>query len=294
MLPDIYFNSDVGPADNFELGMQCVINTAIALRGLKEEIGNGHILYSIEIKSFPIANETGTPKYIQDIFNTVSKNYPHKEHIDYLKYLLVKFSSGKIEINSPAVLTLEGLEASSPVLEHALNENAMALSFATDGYWKKHFIKFTNSEKKLPNIWGQEDFTEIKEWLRSWHDTQSAFTENLKRKFNTIFCGNVESNFAFAQDEQTSIINALNSAQRIGYECGQIAELRAWQGEETIFGKLKELRVLGKGIRIFFINKDNGIIIGGCCRKGRGQTTKLQKKEANKAIKKINQIKNLN
>ncbi|MDR3244619.1 MAG: hypothetical protein LBT79_07710 [Elusimicrobiota bacterium] len=284
-MPDIYFNSDVGCANKFEIGKNCVIDAAKALFVLDKELGCAYIEYSTEIRSFKIAQENGVAKYIQDIFPVINKE--RGANIDILRYLLEKFSKGnKVNPQKYNEWIIDELDLNSPILECAVKNNAMSLSFAADGFWKKDFIKFKRQDKQLPNIWGQKNLSPIKNWIEQWYKNNDDFTEILKREFNIKFCQQVENDFIFNASQQDKIISILSNAKNANYQYVR-EQLELWKGDETDIGALKELRMVSDGIRIFLVYHNKELIIGGICKKS-GQSDKLQQKAARKAVERIN------
>jgi hypothetical protein len=283
MKPDVYFNNEVGVANTFENARLCILDAAQALFKIDKEIGDVCVQFHVDFGSLNISQENGNPKFMQDLFFVKGKN------LDLLRYLFNKFSKGK-KINPQGYnsLSIKGLSLNSEILEYALENDGMVLSFATDDFWKKDFIEFCEIEKSLPNIWGEQSLFSVKNWINGWHKDKDLFIDLLKRDFNLELCDEVKNDFQFSFIQENKIKSCFNKAKDIQYECGKIKELNSWQGSKTQVGVLKELRVLSEGIRIFFINYNGELIVGGSFKKGAGQTDKLQQKAANKAISNIN------
>lgn len=286
MKPNLYFNSLPDPATDISSGKQNVLRAAISLQCLQEDIGSYYIDSKIELEDYVIAKENDRDVFFRELFYL--EQGQNTENITKLDCILEKFNKGeKINIEETECnYRLEELNISSPILEKAFKDDAMVFSFASESYWEEDFLSFENQNERLPNIWGQEDLSSLKEWIEEFNRRKSSFSERLEREFNAVICCDIPSNLG--REGKGKILDALTTAKEINHQPGQTGILRAWQGARTDYGSLLELRP--QGIRVFYIYYDGKIVIGNFYFKGSGNDMRLERKAAEKAIKKINAI----
>lgn len=284
MKPNLYFNSLPDPATDISSGKQNVLRAAISLQRLQEDIGSYYIDSKIELEDYVIAKENDRDVFFRELFY-LEKGH-NTEDITKLNYILAKFNKcEKINIEETECnYRLEELNISSPILEKAFKDDAMVFSFASESYWEEDFLSFENQNERLPNIWGQEDLSSLKEWIEEFNRRKSSFSERLEREFNAVICCDIPSNLG--REGKIKILNALTTAKAINHKPGQAEILQVWQGSRTDYGSLLELRP--QGIRVFYIYYDGKIAIGNFYFKGSGNDMHLERKAAKKAIKRIN------
>lgn len=284
MKPNLYFNSLPDPATDISSGKQNVLRAAISLQRLQEDIGSYYIDSKIELEDYVIAKENDRDVFFRELFYL--EQGQNTENITKLDCILEKFNKGeKINIEETECnYRLEELNISSPILEKAFKDDAMVFSFASESYWEEDFLSFENQNERLPNIWGQEDLSSLKEWIEEFNRRKSSFSERLEREFNAVICCDIPSNLG--REGKIKILNALTTAKAINHKPGQAEILQVWQGSRTDYGSLLELRP--QGIRVFYIYYDGKIAIGNFYFKGSGNDMHLERKAAKKAIKRIN------
>jgi hypothetical protein len=195
-MPDIFFNPYPGAASDIDTGKQILVKTALAVEKLRSFIveavnpeGDG------PISSFTLVRDPsiGCQLNINDLLPSIGG---HERAVVSRFYSL--FSRGRVlskeMLDGYDKLTFKVLDTPAPVLEFAVINDGITASFATELIWQNDFLEFVETEHKLPNVWGQEDLSQITTWIEDWYQRNNGYIEELKRKFDADICkGSIKS-----------------------------------------------------------------------------------------------------
>ena len=165
----------------------------------------------------------------------------------------------------------------------AVNEG-MLLTFATTAVWERDFVSFVDRYERIPNIWGQDDIGSMLQWVKEKHKRRTSFIDELKNLYNVTICGSCLENNDYNSKDWEIIFDKFRLADNRSYiPDGDLIK----KFYDIQAGALCELIVTGS-IRLFFINLDSQILIGGKYQKGQGDDEIAQQRAAKIAKQRIN------
>ena len=252
-MPALFLNSEVGACKDKDHAIKCVSRALSAYILLKKHITdicnekdiiNNLILFFEKEKSF----------YIHDMFRMVDKETRNNLQI-FTNALL---HGAIVDPPTEGEKTLKGLGLPSPLLEYALEQKGMVLSFANSPYWETDFIEFNEDTSVLPNIWGQNDFHQINSWLDAYYQEIESF-EGIQRRFNVVFCCDNITEVTFTPSQWSLIYNTFAKAQEKNFSlCPPF--IKQWEGLPILY--IRDKQHSSFTLRIFFIKKEEKIYVG--------------------------------
>lgn len=289
-MPDIFFNPYPGAAADIDTGKQILVKTALAVETLRSSIvdafnpeGDG------PISNFTLVRDSsiGCQLNINDLLPSIGG----QERTVVSRFYSL-FSRGRVlskeMLDDYDKLTFKVLDTPAPVLEFAIKNDGITASFATEQIWKNDFLEFVEIEHKLPNVWGQEDLTQITAWIEDWYQRNNGYIEELKRKFDADICkGSIKSG-DLCKTEWDIIFEKISEARERNYD---VDGYMVKDVDITSYGPMKQIKHEGTGLRLYLSISGDRIIVGGLYKKGTGslKTEKIvQGKAIIKARNKIN------
>ncbi|MBU0663372.1 MAG: hypothetical protein KJ990_02390 [Proteobacteria bacterium] len=285
-MPDVYLNPYPGAEVDIEIGKEKFLATAEALYELRD---NFRFFYNpavdTPIRAFTLIRdaETKATYRIQDIIFRLSGRQK-----EIARAFLDFFSRGQKlteeHLQHCEDWELSCLKAPAPILELALRNEGMVTTIATEKEWEIDFIEFTQTDKLLPNIWGQNNLEKIKQWIISWNETNLANLQLLEEIYNVLICDGAMDNYLPTHSEWPTIFKMFKkaSASNFIHDGYQIKDV-----DSSSFGVLKQLKHLGSGLRVYVTPHDSKLLLGGFYKKGQGNHQDAQNKAIKKAMKRI-------
>lgn len=288
---DIYFNPYPGAAKSEEEGRNIAVRAADALFRLRKECRGVSLSGCVSGISgdlpseFVLIRKDGVSSGISDILYKTQNAEREK-----LRLLLVMFSEGRVigeeNFHDTEDWIVSGIGTAAPVLEIAVKRNALALTISAEEEWRVDLLCFDNRDKKLHNIWGQDDISAI---TAHCIDSLTNVPERFTVRFKAKFCeGALHSAADFQLWEKNGYFQNMERAKSRDYAVdGNLIKSVG----HTNHGTLLELRCYGAGQRIFFVYRRGSapeVVIGGFYQKGIGKETTAQDKAILDATNRIN------
>lgn len=276
-MPDLYFNPYSGASSNHIEGKAAFLATAKAIDVLRDSISRGVQVDTDGLSKFCVVRDAslGCSLKLTDLLSDMTGS----ERVVVQRFLSL-FSMGKI-INTDVLaqhenFQLKSLDLPAPILEYALANNGLATTVACEEDWRVDFIEFTGTASSLPNIWGQSDLSHILRWVDEQYQKHTDIISQLTTKYNATICNSALKCSDFAPDEWIIVFQKLDEARLRNFEHdGYLVK----DVESTSLGPLKQIKHLGSGIRIYLVNIDSILIIGGFYKKGTASSKKRENDE---------------
>lgn len=266
-MPALFFNSEVGPCDNEKLAVECLSRTILAYIEIEKYITD-FMYEENSINNFRIYLEREKVLFLASMFYKLDKKLSLA-----LGLILKRFSRGTILLKQDldsSSLSLKEINLPSPLIECALRHKGMLFTIASDPYWEKDFIEFSEIEDKVPNIWGQTNFKLINKWIDNFYQNTNSF-DGIKMMFDVVFCNSNISASTFTDYEWGCIYSIFKKAKENNFEvCSDFIE--PWKGLPIFY--IRHGNHSNFTIRIFFIKKDKKIYVGDIYHKNTDNTLK--------------------
>ena len=270
-MPNVYFNTETGQAENIERGTQALMQTADVYHRIKKHFTTIYRDYH-NFNVFYIASDTSGFKY------NIKACLPGLSSHDSDKVKLMLYGITRGSMLEPQNLELldewivEQLDVHSPLMEYAAKQNGMLLTIAVTDDWKHDFFTFKQeASRKLPNLWGQKDISPFEQWLESWYEKYCSPLEGLFRNCGDLtICHRALPEDAFTSQEWRNIAQHFIRASKRNYAVDRDL-IKNLLPHKTKYGPLHELRLVSDGIRILFSLREGKPIVGGYYRYGTGE-----------------------
>ena len=286
-MPNVYFNTEIGQAESVERGAQALLQTANVYYRMKQHCTDIQRECN-NLNMFCIAKDASGFKYnFKDCIKILQMQ-------DSKKIILMMHGIARGTVLEPSRFEhldewiVEQLGVHSPLMEYAAKQNGMLLTIAVTDDWKHGFFTFgAGVSQKLPNLWGQEDVSPLEKWLESWYEKYCSPLEGLLRKCADLtLCRGALSEDDFTSRQWNDVAQHFIRARARDYaEDGKL--IKNLLPNETKYGPLYELRLLGDGIRILFSLRERKPIVGGYYRYGMGED-RIRDSRSRTAITRIN------
>jgi len=281
---NVFFNPYTDRSRDVESMKKSLLSTAQAFRVLSKNIAfiANDSQESESIKCYSLAEDKQGVWYNAAHFIKICSAKKEKELV---QWFLLQFDKGvRIKNENLSMCEdwiLSGIDAPAPILEYALRQDGMAVTISDDQDWRVNFLSFKNQSKNLPNIYGQEDYSLLVEWIKEWLLRNTTFQEFLEKEYGIIFCAGSSNTCFPTRYEAKGVIDSLSRAKGTGYPVdNNIVKIF-----HSKYGDILELRSYGDGVRLFFVLKDRSPVVGGFYRKSGAMS---QDKVGNNAAKRLN------
>ena len=264
----LFFNNEIGFVDREE-GIQALLKAASAYQSLHKHFAGmtSHKGMGGELRLF---RENEIEYRLKDCLPFLEKTDKEKVCL-----LLSSLSKGLI-IDETAFAECENwivfeIGIPSPFMEYAARNTGILLSVATAECWKQHFFTFQENDRKLPNLWGQDDLSQLTAWIHDQQTKIGSYLAILKDQFNCRFCFSTLSNTMLDSTEWKVVLELFRRSQKQNYEPTPSGyPTKGLSGFATKYGAMVELRHQSSGLRIFLVATQNGPFVGGIYKKGMG------------------------
>lgn len=281
----IYFNTEIGQAENAENAKLALLQTAKTYSRVKQHCSaiyqECHDVLSICL----IHDEHGFYHSLKDCFRSIPKE---NSEVKLMIYGLSKGTRIDVqEFNNLEGWLVDELDVHSPLMEYATKRKGMLLTIAVTNDWKCDFFTFREQSCQLPNIWGQENINRIEQWIESWYIMYNSHSAELLRNCNDIIlCPGALPEETFTHKEWINIGEHFRRVRERDYTVDN-SLMKHLLPNKTKHGPLYELRLVGDGIRILFSLRESKPIIGGYYRYGTGESL-VRDNNSKTAITRIN------
>ena len=286
-MPEIYFNPYPSPAQNSSEGQKILLDTAKAVYSIKQYLDQAlNPQVDNPIKTFVLYRNKSTGVH----YTITNEIYTLKgKDREIVKYFLRLFDKGQVITNEDLNIcqdwTLKKLELPAPVLEFAIRNQGLTATLATEKEWQCDFIEFNETEKTLPNVWGQSDLDAVLKWIDEWNKIYSSFINRLKNEHGLQICSGAFKQYVPSPSEYEITLNTIQKGSERGFkhDSDLVKDIKY-----LTYGTLKQVKDRSSGIRIYIaITQQQGKFLAGFYKKGKGDN-RAQKKAIHKAMDRIN------
>ncbi len=264
-MPALFLNPEVGACPDKNQAVQCIARTMRAYTTLKKHVTTlcqqQNTLHTLTLYA-----EQGKTHSLYDLLRLADK-----QTLNHLRLFMQDLAKGNVlTLEGTGSKTLKGLDLPSPLLEYALEQQGMALSFANSPYWETDFLEFNEVEKRLPNVWGQTDFQPIHTWLNAYY-RETAHFDGIQRMFNVVFCCDDITASTFTPYQWSLIYKAFAKAAENNFlPCPPL--IKPWDGLPIFY--IRDRQHSDFTLRIFFIKRKETIYVGKIYHKNASNTLK--------------------
>ncbi len=185
----LFFNPYPGKAADYEAGKRSLLATANTCFKLfkNKQIKANNPEGDDSIKCFTLAEDKQGAWYRPSDF---IRKYSGREQALITRFFLLFDKGSRVKIDDLSICEdweLCDLNFAAPILEYALRQDGMAITISDDNDWETDFFSFISQPRKLPNIYGQNNYSALQDWIEEWYQRNLSFQSSLEQNFNILF-----------------------------------------------------------------------------------------------------------